>query len=110
MHNCLVNTGMRERGLCWQYMEDLFARLDRESPRFFDLHCGVRDNGSVFLEHHCVVLTATGRPFESGLVLDPWRRPGRLEVFPSRGEGKPWFNQPGYTRALQQQVKQTATE
>lgn len=90
MHNCFVNVGFRERGLCWQYMEDLFRALDALDLRCFDLHCGVRNSGSLLFEHHCVVVTAADRPFRSGLVFDPWEAPGRLLVFPVEGHPRRW--------------------
>ena len=105
LHNCLVNTGVKQRGLCWQYMEDMFACLAAEHPVHYDLHCAVRDDGDLFLEHNCVVITAAGKDFTTGLVLDPWRSPGRLLVFRARGEGKPWYEQAGYTAALRRRAR-----
>ncbi len=105
VHNCLVNVGIKERGLCWQYMEDLFVALNKSQPVRFDLHSGVRDDGSTFFEHNCVVVTAAGQPFTTGLVLDPWHKPGQLLVFPARGHGKPWFEQAGYTHELKRSLE-----
>ncbi|MFM7182776.1 MAG: hypothetical protein ACKO2G_15100 [Verrucomicrobiales bacterium] len=104
-HNCLVNTGLKERGLCWQYMEDMFTRLTREKPRHFDLHCVVRDDNSTFLEHNCVLLAAKGQPFVSGWVLDPWVKPGTLRLIRPCGEGRSWHEQPGYTQHLEQKFE-----
>ena len=101
-HNCLVNIGIKERGLCWHYMEDMFARLHAENPRHFDLHTAVRDDDSTFLEHNCVLLSAKGQPFASGWVLDPWVKPGSLQLVRPRGDGRPWHEQRGYTRVLEQ--------
>lgn len=89
-HNVKVNLRMREDGLCWHQMEDLFLTLARLDPQWFDLHSGVRDQGDWLREHHAVVVTAAGQPFESGLVLDPWKSPGRLLVHRARGDGRPW--------------------
>jgi hypothetical protein len=101
-HNCLVNIGLKERGLCWQYMEDMFARLYQENPRHFDLHTAVRDDNSTFLEHNCVLLAAKGQPFVSGWILDPWVKPGTLRLIRPRGDGRSWHEQEGYTRYLEQ--------
>ncbi len=89
-HNVKVNLRVREAGLCWHQMEDLFLTLARLDPQWFDLHSGVRDQGDWLREHHAVVVTAVGEPFESGLVLDPWKSPGRLLVHRARGDGRPW--------------------
>lgn len=89
-HNVRVNLGMRDEGLCWHHMEDLFLTLSALEPRYFDLHCGVRDQGNLFREHHCVVVTQSGAPFETGVVLDPWKKPGGLLAHRARGDGRPW--------------------
>lgn len=106
-HNCLVNVGIKERGLCWQYMEDMFAVLVRENPRHFALHTAVRDDNSTFLEHNCVLLAAKGKPFVSGWILDPWVKPGSLQLIRPRGDGRPWYEQEGYTRYLEQRHQAT---
>lgn len=101
MHNVMVNAGVRDRGLCWQYMEDLFLVLAAENPRHFDLHCGVRDRGNLLLEHHCVVVTAVGSPFSTGLVLDPWKKPGKLLHGPTDEKpDRPWIEDAPYRRHL----------
>ena len=99
-HNCLVNTRVRERGLCWHYMEEMYLRLAPLEPRSFDLRCGVRDAGSLFYEHHCVIVTARGRPFGSGLILDPWTHGGRLLVIPVAREPWRWAEDPDFRAYL----------
>ena len=76
-HNFLVNTGIRKRGLCYQWAEDLIASLDQLRLRSLELHWGVA-RANTMREHNCVVLTARGRPFAEGVVLDCWRNSGRL--------------------------------
>jgi hypothetical protein len=108
LHNCLVNTGARERGLCWHYMEDLFAALANPPPQHFELRCAVRDLGNLWREHHCVVLLVRGRPFAEGLVLDPWKRPGRLLINPVVESRRPWQDDPAYTAALLERAAKLA--
>jgi hypothetical protein len=91
LHNVKVNMRIRDEGLCWHHMEDLFLELAALTPRHFELHCGVRDQGDLFREHHCVVVTATGAAFETGIVLDPWKKPGSLLAHRARGDGRPWM-------------------
>lgn len=76
-NNGLVNTGFRKRGLCYQWRDDLFPHLFRLHVKTMELHLTAcrRDE---WLEHHGIVVTAKGQRFEDGLVLDPWRRGGRL--------------------------------
>ena len=92
-HNFLVNLHLKKRGLCWHYMEDLRAAMLEQHPRHFEFHCAARDKGQPIFEHSALVITAAGRPFDTGLILDPWRQPGNLLVFPVRANGSPWLPQ-----------------
>lgn len=74
-HNWLVNRGLRERGLCWQWTWDMAAAVGPLQPKTFDFHWGI-SNDQKFNEHNSIVVTARGQPFETGLTLDPWRSSG----------------------------------
>jgi hypothetical protein len=78
IHNTLVNLGLRPRGLCYQTAEDMYVRLRELDLKTLQLHWGVAHKGDLWLEHSGVIVTARGRPFSSGLVLDAWRHSGRL--------------------------------
>jgi hypothetical protein len=79
LHNLLVNMGMKERGLCIHWTEDLLNRLKDLKLRSFDLYWGVAEAQSLLgLQHSSVVITAKSRPFEEGIVLDAWRNSGEL--------------------------------
>jgi len=90
LHNVLVNVGLRERGLCWHWTEDLLARLGDLPLDAYDLHWATAHRGEMFREHNSVVVTAKGGAFESGIVLDPWRDSGRLYFGPVQGDRYPW--------------------
>lgn len=77
LHNILVNLGRRDRGLCFHWAEDISAELERLQLQTLEIHRGVARLGRRG-EHSSVVLTAVGQPFEKGVVLDGWRRSGRL--------------------------------
>ncbi len=76
-HNTLVNLGMKERGLCHQWADDMLAYMSRRSFDSFDFYLGVARQGTLW-EHNTVVVSAKGMPFEQGVVLDPWRDSGEL--------------------------------
>lgn len=80
-NNMLINAGLRKRGLCYHWANELFLRLHPLAPRTLEFHLGVagRDTPK---EHNAVVVTARGRPFTEGLVLDAWRHGGRLHAVP----------------------------
>jgi hypothetical protein len=77
VNNMLVNMGLRKRGLCYQWRDDLFPHLFRLNLRTMDLHL-TSAKRATRREHNGIIVTAKGQPFEEGLVLDPWRHGGRL--------------------------------
>jgi hypothetical protein len=90
IHNTLVNLGLRQRGLCYQTAEDMYVRLRELDLKTLQLHWGVAHKGDLWLEHSGVIVTARGRPFSSGLVLDAWRHAGRLRWAWVGGDRYPW--------------------
>ena len=91
-HNLKVNLGIRERGLCIHWTEDLLARLQQEHFQTFDLHWAIANYENAFrLEHSTVVITARDATIYQGLVLDPWRNAGDLYWSPTLADsGYPW--------------------
>lgn len=88
-HNCLVNCGLRERGLCYHWANDLEARLQLLPLRSLELHLVVARPGR-WREHNAVVVTAVGQSFEQGILLDAWRYAGRLYWIPVKADKYPW--------------------
>jgi len=76
-HNTLVNVGLKERGLCHQWADDMLAHMRKADYKSFDFHLGVSKMGS-FMEHNTLVVSAKGAGFTHGVVLDPWRDSGTL--------------------------------
>ena len=76
-HNLLINMGYRERGLCYQWSEDMMAHLKKQKFKTFDLRWGVAYKGEP-MEHNSVIAVAKGASFESGILIDPWRDSGEL--------------------------------
>jgi hypothetical protein len=90
LHNVLVNLGLRKRGLCFQWADDLSAKLQSLQLHTLQLHRGVA-RLETRREHSSVVLTAPGQPFDEGIVLDAWRHSGRLYWDPVKGDKYPWI-------------------
>ena len=76
-NNAIRNMGLRERGLCYEWRDDLFPHLFMLHLKTMDLHLACAFRGTP-REHNGIVVTAKGQAFEDGLILDPWRRGGRL--------------------------------
>ena len=90
LHNVLVRIGLKNRGLCYHWTEDLMGRLQELNLTTYQLHWGVAHRGSELREHNSVVITATGQTFDEGMVLDPWRDSGNLYWSMVKTDRYPW--------------------
>ena len=89
LHNYLVNYRLRDRGLCYDWANDLFATLHELQVTSLELHLAVA-RMDTRREHNALIVTAQGQPFSEGLVLDAWRRSGHLWSGPARTDKYPW--------------------
>ena len=100
IHNVMVNLGLKRGGRCYEYAEYLLAEL-RELPlTTLELKRGIAWKDDTWNEHNCVVVTAAGQPFETGVVLDGWRNGGRLRWAPVRLDHYPWQPKPPPPREM----------
>ena len=77
VHNFLINIGARKKGICADYTHDIGARLREMRLQTLVLHWGIaweKESG----ENNALVVTALNQWFYDGIVLDGWRRAGRL--------------------------------
>ena len=77
MQSFLINIGARKAGYCYQFAEQLLWRLEAQQLKTLEFHWGESDAGTD-TEHNVIVVTARGQPFAQGIMLDNWRRSGRL--------------------------------
>jgi hypothetical protein len=75
--NFLINIGLRQRGYCAHFARDIGARLKTLKLKTLVLHWGAAFAGTSG-EDNCLVVTARNQPFQDGIILDGWRRAGRL--------------------------------
>jgi outer membrane murein-binding lipoprotein Lpp len=79
IHNAKVNAGLRPRGLCYHWAEDMERRLNAEDFTTLDMTRAIANSENRFLiEHSTAVITAKGAPMQTGVLLDPWRLGGTL--------------------------------
>jgi len=77
-HNFLVNVGMRDRGLCCHWTQDLLREIEALQLQKYHAVWAVSRHGT-WREHNSVVITASGQEgVKDGLVIDPWRNAGQL--------------------------------
>jgi hypothetical protein len=84
-HSFLINIGARKAGYCYQFATELLLRLDAQRLQTLELHWGESDAGTD-TEHNVIVVTARGQAFAQGIMLDNWRRSGRLLWGPLHGD------------------------
>src|SRR6266513_1475564 len=75
--NFLIHMGKRQRGYCGHYARDIGERLKELRLKTLVLHWGAAFAGTED-ESNCLVVTARNQPFEDGIVIDGWRRAGRV--------------------------------
>ena len=79
IHNTKVNLGIKPRGLCWHWAEDMQTRLLAEDFKTLDLHRAIaNDQHPILIAHSTAVISRAGDNMEDGIVLDPWRYGGTL--------------------------------
>ncbi|NVK14524.1 MAG: hypothetical protein HWE35_10115 [Rhodobacteraceae bacterium] len=79
IHNTLVNSGVKERGICVHYAEDMQARLNQENFRTLTMLRAIAEPKNEFrIDHSTAVIAAKGDGIYQGIVLDPWRYGGKL--------------------------------
>jgi hypothetical protein len=96
-NNVLVNTGIRKRGLCFQWAEDLLVALDRLQLTTLEVRWGEAQAGT-WHESNCIVVTGKGQPFNTGIILDCWRHSGHLYWRDVSADKEPWVENSAYAR------------
>lgn len=77
-HNFLVNIGLRKKGLCYHWSDTLYSYFTHKSYPSFEFHLMGANIGKYLTEHNVMVVVAKGEPVEEGVIIDPWREPGKL--------------------------------
>ena len=73
----LYNIGMRKRGWCGHWAQDIGAELKELKLKTLVLHWGEAYPNTTS-ENNALVVTARNQPFQDGIIIDGWRRAGRL--------------------------------
>ena len=79
IHNAKVNKGLRPRGLCWHWAEDIERRLKQENFQTLELHRAIANADNSFrIDHSTAIVSRKGDTMYEGVILDPWRYGGVL--------------------------------
>lgn len=96
-NNFLVYHGIKKRGYCFHWAEDLLVALDTLKLDSLELHWGESNPGN-WRENNCIVVTAKGQPFNRGIILECWRHFGHLRSGPVVGDEEPYVEKSTYAR------------
>jgi hypothetical protein len=96
-NNFLIYHGLRKRGYCYQWSEDLLIALDKLRLTSLELHWGEYDPRT-WRENNCIVVTAKGQPFRSGIMLECWRHLGHLYFGPVASDWESYVENSAYAR------------
>lgn len=84
IHNAKVNMGLKPRGLCWHWAEDMEKRLDAEGFETLEMHRAIANADARFrIDHSTAIISRKGDGYLQGVVLDPWRLGGILTHVPT---------------------------
>jgi hypothetical protein len=98
-NNFLIYHGLRKRGYCYQWSEDLLMALDKLKLTSLELHWGEYDPGT-WRENNCIVVTAKGQPFKRGIMLECWRHLGHLYFGPVASDWELYVENSAYARLV----------
>jgi hypothetical protein len=98
-NNFLIYHGLRKRGYCYQWSEDLLIALDALRLKSLELHWGEYDPGT-WRENNCIVVTAKGQPFKRGIMLECWRHLGHLYFGPVASDWELYVENSAYARRV----------
>src|SRR5437899_3996546 len=107
-NNFLVYHGLRKRGYCYQWSEDLLLALDTLKLKTLELHWGEAYAGT-YRENNCVVVTAKGQPFDRGMILDSWRHFGHLRWNLVPSDEDRYYENPKYAQMVRTRAASKAS-
>lgn len=94
LHNNLVHLGLRPRGLCCHWAEDMLRAVEATPLHHYRTWWLVAYLGNRVREHNTPAIAPVGSSWEDALVLDGWRDSGRLFFGPVSGDRYPWTLHP----------------
>ena len=78
IHNFLVNTGIKDRGLCYHWSDDLYLHLRKFRFESIIMKPVGAFIGSYWQEHNALVILSADEDIDHGILIDPWRGSGEL--------------------------------
>ena len=102
-NNFLIYHGLRKRGYCYQWSEDLLVALDKLNLKSLEVRWGEHDPNT-WRENNCIVVTAKGQPFKRGIMLECWRHLGHLYFGPVASDWELYVENSAYARRVRERA------
>ena len=77
-HNFLVNTGLRQKGLCYHWSDALYRYLSAKDYPSFEFHLMGANIGKYWSEHNVLMVVGKDKKMLEGIIIDPWRDSEKL--------------------------------
>lgn len=104
-HNVLVNTGQRDKGLCYHFASDMSDHIvTGRTYKTLSLQRAVSFQGQRF-EHNVLTVAAKGKGIKDAIILDAWRNSASLLWM--KTEEDPNYHWTKYTRRVIQSAQAT---
>jgi len=98
-NNFLIYHGLRKRGYCYQWSEDLLTALDTLRLKTLEVRWGEHDPNT-WRENNCLIVTAKRQPFNRGIMLECWRHLGHLYFGPIASDWETYVENPSYAQLV----------
>lgn len=95
VHNLLIDVGLKKRGACKHWAEDLLALINSWEHPHFTSYWAEAHPGNI-LEHNVAVLAPRNSSFDKGILIDPWRTAGKPFWIKVSQDPHPWKQWGGY--------------
>lgn len=95
VHNLFIDIGLKKRGACKHWAEDLLKKIESVDHPHFTSFWGEAHPGNI-LEHNVAVIAPWGASFDEGILIDPWRTAGKPFWIPVKKDNHPWQMWSGY--------------
>jgi hypothetical protein len=102
-NNFLIYHGLRKRGYCYQWSEDLLVALDKLNLKSLEVRWGEHDPNT-WRENNCIVVTAKGQPFNRGIMLECWSHLGHLDFIPVASSWERYVENSAYARHVRERA------
>ena len=102
-NNFLIYHGLRKRGYCYQWSEDLLVAFDKLNLKSLEVRWGEHDPNT-WRENNCIVVTAKGQPFKRGIMMECWRHLGHLYFGPVASDWELYVENSAYARHFRERA------